>query len=147
MSIRKIQSSDFIQLLPLLAELGYPTNLDDFAKRYKRYTQNIGNDLAVCEIDTQIAGFIAWSKSYLIVSDMTRYHIDGLLVSKHFQGQQIGKALMAYVENIAMANKPAIVDLTSGLRRKNDGSHLFYKKIGYQNEGTMAKAYFRKTFT
>ncbi len=51
---------------------------------------------------------------------------------------------MAFVEKIAKKYSPVIIDLTSGLRRAKDGSHEFYKSIGYQNEGHMAKLYLRK---
>ncbi|XVN42358.1 MAG: hypothetical protein RCG15_06990 [Candidatus Rickettsia vulgarisii] len=51
---------------------------------------------------------------------------------------------MEFVEEIARKNRPAIIDLTSGLRRKEEGSHEFYKCLGYKNEGSMAKLYLRK---
>ena len=51
---------------------------------------------------------------------------------------------MKFVEDIAQQDSPAIIDLTSGLRRAQDGTHEFYKRIGYQNEGPMAKLYLRK---
>jgi len=51
---------------------------------------------------------------------------------------------MAFVEGIAQQHSPAIIDLTSGLRRVQDGTHEFYKRIGYKNEGPMAKFYLRK---
>ncbi len=37
----------------------------------------------------------------------------------------------------------AIIDLTFGLRA-NEGTHEFDKKLGYKNEGFMAKLYLRK---
>jgi hypothetical protein len=49
------------------------------------------------------------------------------------------------MEDIAKKFSPVIIDLNSGLRRAQDGSHEFYKSLGYQNEGPMAKVYFRKT--
>jgi hypothetical protein len=51
---------------------------------------------------------------------------------------------MNYVEEYAKKYSPAIIDLTSGLRRSKDGSHEFYKSLGYNNEGYMAKLYLRK---
>jgi len=51
---------------------------------------------------------------------------------------------MKFVEDIAQQDSPAIIDLTSGLRRAQGGTHEFYKRIGYQNEGPMAKLYLRK---
>jgi len=47
---------------------------------------------------------------------------------------------------VAKKLSPCVVDLTSGFRRKKDGSHEFYKALGYANEGYMAKLYLRKEF-
>ncbi|STX83883.1 acetyltransferase [Legionella donaldsonii] len=51
---------------------------------------------------------------------------------------------MITVEEFARKFSPCIIDLTSGLRRAKEGSHDFYKSLGYQNEGHMAKLYLRK---
>jgi len=53
---------------------------------------------------------------------------------------------MEFVEEVARKNAPAIVDLTSGIRRAKDGAHQFYNGLGYKNEGPMAKEYLRKEF-
>jgi len=95
-------------------------------------------------MDKQIAGLVAWSRSSLFVSDSTRFHIEGLVVASRYRGQGIGKMLMKFVEDIAKESSPAIIDLTSGLRRAKAGSHEFYKNLGYKNEGYMAKLYLRK---
>ena len=81
-----------------------------------------------------------------IVTNQTRFHIEGLIVDKNNRGLGIGKQLMYFVEDIARKFSPSIVDLTSGLRRAKDGSHEFYKNLGYQNNGPMAKLYLRKDF-
>jgi GNAT superfamily N-acetyltransferase len=94
----------------------------------------------------QVIGFIAWSKSMLFVSDAVRFHIEGLIVDKDHRGQGVGKKLMLFVEEISKSSGPAIIDLLSGIRRQGDGSHEFYKALGYKNEGPMAKLYFRKEF-
>jgi hypothetical protein len=48
---------------------------------------------------------------------------------------------MIFFEAIAAQHAPVIIELTSGLRRASDGSHAFYKRLGYQNEGPAAKLY------
>ncbi|HHY0700115.1 TPA: GNAT family N-acetyltransferase, partial [Legionella anisa] len=81
---------------------------------------------------------------YLFVSETTRFHIEGLVVDQGYRNQGIGKKLMITVEEFARQFSPCIIDLTSGLRRAKEGSHDFYKSLGYQNEGHMAKLYLRK---
>lgn len=146
MEIRQATPHDLFQLVPLLAELGYPTNLEELTARFQRFLQYPGHGVAVCERGKQIIGFVAWSKSDLFVSDMAKFRIEGLLVTKHYRGQGIGKKLMERMEEMAYCYRPSIVELTSGLRRAKEGTHEFYKKLGYKNEGLMAKLYLRKEF-
>lgn len=143
-AIRCANINDIPGLSPLLAQLGYPCDLEDLGKRFLRFLNNPGYGIAVCEMSNEIVGLVAWSKSDLFVSDKVRFHIEGLVVAEKSRGMGIGKKLMAFVEEIATQHAPAIVDLTSGLRRAKDGSHEFYKRLGYQNEGQMAKIYLRK---
>ena len=95
-------------------------------------------------MNEQITGLVAWTRTDHLISDATRFSIIGLVVSTSHRGTGIGKKLMKFVEDIAKQHSPAIIDLTSGLRRSQDGTHEFYKRIGYKNEGTMAKLYLRK---
>jgi GNAT superfamily N-acetyltransferase len=142
--IRHAIIDDTPRLVPLLSELGYPTTLDDFNKRFLKFLNNPGYGVAVYEINDEIIGLVAWTKATLFVSDKIRFHIEGLVVSTNHRGKGIGKKLMKFVEDIVLQESPAIIDLTSGLRRAQDGTHEFYKRIGYHNEGYMAKLYFRK---
>jgi GNAT superfamily N-acetyltransferase len=146
MKIRQATKNDISQLMPLLAELGYPTSLEELTARFHSFLQNTGYGVTVCEINEQIIGFIAWSQSDLFVADVTKFRIQALLVTNQYRGKGIGKKLMEAVEEIAIHHRPSIVELTSGLRRAKDGSHEFYKRLGYKNEGPMAKLYLRKEF-
>ena len=125
-------------------QLGYPCDPEDLRSRFLKFLKNPGYGITVCEMDNEIVGLVAWSKSDLFVLDKVRFHIEGLIVSESHRGIGIGKKLMTLVEDIAKQHAPAIVDLTSGLRRAKDGSHEFYKCLGYKNEGYMAKLYLRK---
>ncbi|MBP7189750.1 MAG: GNAT family N-acetyltransferase, partial [Rickettsiaceae bacterium] len=100
--------------------------------------------IAVSDVSGKVIGFVAWSKTDLVVSDAVRFHIEGLVIDKNYRSIGIGRKLMEFVESLARKKSPAIIDLTSGLRREKDGSHEFYKKLGYKNEGKMAKLYLRK---
>lgn len=142
--IRNAELSDIIDLLPLLEQLGYPTTKELLEKRFTKFLSNEGYGVAVACMNNKIVGFVAWSQSNLFVSDKIRIHIEGIAVDKNYRGQNAGKQLMQFVENHAQKSSPAIIDLTSGMRRANEGSHEFYKKLGYKNEGFMAKLYLRK---
>ncbi len=144
MVIRYASLSDAADLLPLMAELGYPWLLEDLVVKVTRFLSNPGYGVAVCQMNGKICGWIAWSKSELFVLNKTRFHIEGLIVDSKHRGKNIGKKLMGFVEEIAKSHSPAIIDLTSGLRRAQDGSLHFYNQLGYKNEGPMAKLYLRK---
>jgi GNAT superfamily N-acetyltransferase len=60
------------------------------------------------------------------------------------RNQGIGKKLMAFLEDYSKEFHPCIIELTSGMRRSQQGAHEFYKTLDYQNEGAMAKLYLRK---
>lgn len=142
--IRHATIDDTPRLLPLLSELGYPTTLEDLNRRFLKFVKNPGYGVAVCEMNEEITGFIAWTTTDHLISDATRFSIVGIVVSTNHRNMGIGKKLMKFVEDIAKQHSPAIIDLTSGLRRAKDGTHEFYKRIGYKNEGHMAKLYLRK---
>lgn len=142
--IRNAEIRDMDALLPLLEQLGYSTTKELLEKRFTKFLFVEGYGVAVACMDDKIVGFVAWSKSNLFVSDASRIHIEGIAVDKNYRGQNIGKQLMQFVENYAGQFSPAIIDLTSGLRRAGEGTHEFYQKLGYKNEGLMSKLYLRK---
>ena len=142
--IRHAAIDDTPKLLPLLSELGYPSTLEDLNRRFLKFVKNPGYGIAVCEMNEEITGFIAWTTTDHLISDATRFSIVGIVVSTNHRNMGIGKKLMKFVEDIAKQHSPSIIDLTSGLRRAQDGTHEFYKRIGYKNEGHMAKLYLRK---
>lgn len=142
--IRKATISDVKELLPLLDQLGYSTSKEELTKRFNDFCSIDGYGVAVAWHTNKIVGFVAWSKSKLFVSYSVRIHVEGLVVDKEYRGKAVGKKLMQFVENYARSLGPAIIDLTSGQRRANDGTHQFYANLGYKNEGLMAKLYLRK---
>lgn len=142
--IKNATIADISELLPLLEQLGYPVSQSKLQERFNRFIQNNGYGIAIATLENKTVGLIAWSKSYRLISDFTRFHIEGIVVDKTYRARGIGKKLMIFVEDIARQSTPSLVDLTSGLRRAKDGSHDFYKSLGYKNDGPMAKLYLRK---
>ncbi|WP_133127887.1 GNAT family N-acetyltransferase [Legionella nagasakiensis] len=143
--IRHTFIDDAYSILPLMEQLGYSQSLEDVQKRIELFMQELHYGVLLAEIDRKVIGLIAWSKSHLFVSETTRIHIEGLVIDQNYRNQGIGKKLMIAVEEFSRQFSPCIIDLTSGLRRAKDGSHNFYKSLGYHNEGYMAKLYLRKT--
>ena len=144
-TIRLADKQDTIQLMLLLEELEYPQqSLEALQKRLELFYSQSGYGVAVAEQENLIVGFIGWSKSLLLAVPKTRIHIEGLIVTKKYRNQGIGKKLINYLESIAQSYSPCIVDLTSHIKRAKDGTHAFYKALGYSNEGDVERVYLRK---
>ena len=136
---------DLPQLLPLLEQLGYPTNFEELERRWQKLTSIEGYGVAVARLsEGNIIGLVAWSRIPLFTLNKTRFHIEALVVGENYRSKGIGEKLILFVEEIAKTSIPAIIDLTSGVRRAETGSHRFYQNLGYKNEGLMAKLYLRK---
>lgn len=142
--LRKAEIKDIPPMASLMGQLGYPQKPETLLDRYSVYTQQKHYGLIIAEYREDIIGLLAWSHSFLFVSDKVRFHIEALIVDKAFRSNGIGKKLVDHVENYAKTFTPCVIDLTSGIRRAGDGTHDFYKALGYQNDDFMAKLYFRK---
>lgn len=142
--IRNATEKDIPNLLPLLEQLGYPQNTILFQNHFRKFIALPGYDVVVATQDNKIVGLIAWSKSLCFVAEKARIHLEGLVVDPQYRKKGIGRTLMKYLEEFSKQFSPCIIDLTSGLRREKEGSHEFYKSLGYKNEGPMAKLYLRK---
>ncbi|XVN40881.1 MAG: GNAT family N-acetyltransferase [Rickettsia endosymbiont of Argas persicus] len=142
-NIRNASIDDISDILPLMSQLGYPSNNQKLTTRFKNFIDNDGYGISVASLDNKVVGIIAWSRSILFVSDKTRFHVEALIIDENYRGQKIGKRLMEHIEEIAKKYSPIIVDLTSGYRRAKDGTHAFYENLGYKS-GETAGAYFRK---
>ena len=136
MSIRLGNIDDVPKIQPLLEELGYPTDLNKLKERCTKFLNTDGYGIAVYEVDGGILGFIAWSKSMLLVGDLPRYNIEALIVNNDHRGKGIGKQLMQFLEALC---DQCVIDITSSRKRKS--AHKFYKSLGYLSE----KVFFRKT--
>lgn len=144
MNIRHAELNDILEILPLLTQLGYPSSEDEFRLRFQKFTQNLECGVAVASLDNQVVGCVAWSKSELLIVAKTRFNIEALVVDEKHRGKGIGKKLMLFVEEVASRFSPIVIDVTSGVRRAKEGTHEFYKRLGYKSDGPKAKIFFRK---
>lgn len=145
--IRFAEVEDMGKVVPLMAQLGYPITQEALESRFKSFMAYEGYGIVVACQGREIVACIAWSESMLFISDAIRIHIEALVVDNHCRGKGIGQQLIAFVESIAQQRLPAIVDLTSSAKRAEDGTHDFYRKLGYRNAGELEKIYLRKQFT
>lgn len=144
--IRDTEERDIDAICALLEQLGYQQEVPKFRARFAKFLSVDGYGAVVAELGEEVAGFIAWTKTMLLVSDRTRIRIEAMIVDEKLRGKGVGKALLSHVEDIATKLSPAILELTSGKRREVDGAHDFYDSLGYKNSGLKEKVYLRKEF-
>ena len=89
MNLRHANIDDIPEFLPLLSQLGYPCELKELKVRFVNFLNNPGYGVVICEMDNEIVGLVAWSKSDLFVSDKVRFHIEGLIVAENHRGMRI----------------------------------------------------------
>jgi GNAT superfamily N-acetyltransferase len=142
--IRNACIKDTPHIQHLLSQLGYPLTEATTENRITLYTSSPNFALFIAEISNQIVGLIALSLRDLFIVPTKKCCIEAIVIDEEYRGQGIGQKLMAIAEDYARSRECGVIELTSGLRRAKDGTHDFYKKLGYQNDGYYAKLYLRK---
>ena len=144
LTLRDAAVSDVPALLPLLSQLGYPCDRAELEQRFRRFIASPGAGACVAVRAGEVVGVLAWLRWTPLSLGKTKFRLDSLVVDQSCRGRGIGHALMLEFERRCRAAAPAVVELTSGVRRERDGTHRFYRALGYRNEGLMAKLYLRK---
>jgi len=139
MIIREASEKDATALSALLAQLGYPSTLDDTLKRIQLYRQ-YEYKLFVGEIDGQSIGFIAlhWYTAFHHQRPIGR--VVAFCVDNAHRGKGWGSYLLKYAEDFFKNKNCVKVELTSNLKRKE--SHEYYLRKGYQQTSMHFVKYF-----
>lgn len=144
MDIRYATLADIPNILPLLEQLGYPTTAENLADRMRAYTDQEHYAVLVAEMDHQIVGMAALAFSERFVKEGKRCRVEALVVNVAHRRKGVGRALIEHAEELARQKGCASMGLTSGVRRASEGTHDFYRSLGYANEGEHAQVYLRK---
>jgi hypothetical protein len=145
MNLRPVTFCDAPQLLILMKQLGYPQTDESMKSRIRTYSCEPNHQILVATRGKKIVGFIAFVIYELFVSEGKRCHIEGLIVEANQHTLNVRRKLLQAVEVFARENNSKVIDLTAGLSRsQKDGTHDFYKFLGYHNEGSKAEMYLRK---
>jgi ribosomal protein S18 acetylase RimI-like enzyme len=152
MIIRKACISDIERIVTLLEQLWYKQTIEELKPTFELYTNSNQYFLMVAETkagsgaenDGEIVGFIAYSLSKVFVTGQNRLYIEGLIVDSCRRGIGIGRFLINHVENVAKELAPCAIELVSRASRAKDGTHDFYKSLGYSCSGDNEKKFFKK---
>ena len=141
--IREATLNDINGLSKLISQLGYPISVADMTQSLSTYLNNNNYYVYVAVFNETVVGVAS-----VIINDY--FHkigriaiVTAFCIDETHRRAGIGKLLMNFVEQQAKYNSCNFVELKSGLHRIKDGSHNFYKKLGYIDNAAN-QTYFKK---
>jgi PhnO protein len=129
MIVRDAVEKDAATLGHLLAQLGYPTSIDESTQRITHYKQT-GYKLLVAEIDNMVIGFIALHWYRAIHHPELIGRVVAFCMDEPYRSKGWGSQLLAHAEDFFQDLHCMKIELTSNLRRKE--SHQYYLRKGYE---------------
>jgi len=127
-SIREALAGDEPAMLPLLAELGYPTSGDVLTERLARLSEHPGNQVFVAEVEGAVAG-LAVLHVIPLLERPPLGRITAIVVTEQLRGGGIGRTLVEHVEDQARRAGCDCLDLTTSERRAD--ARAFYRRLGF----------------
>jgi N-acetylglutamate synthase-like GNAT family acetyltransferase len=132
MGIRAATEADAAALVPLLDELGYPSEEAAVARRLATLVADDASDVWVAERDGAIVGLVGTYINALITRDARLCRITAMVVAEGARGAGVGRALLDRIEAHARERGCDRLEVTSAERRAD--AHEFYEALGF--EGT-----------
>jgi ribosomal protein S18 acetylase RimI-like enzyme len=129
--IRPLRAADAPRISELLAQLGYPSDVDAVTSRLAGILNSPTQQVlvAVSAGDSRIDGYIGVERRLLLQED-ERAEITGLVVDSAVRRSGVGRALVRAAEQWASDQGLRTVVVRSNVVRPE--SHPFYEGIGYR---------------
>lgn len=129
--IRPIRAADAPCLTRLLAQLGYPSDVEEVARRLASILNSATQQVlvAVPADDSRLDGYIGVERRLTLVEG-ERLEVTGLVVDSAARRAGIGRTLVNAAEQWALQHGLHTVVVRSHVMRPE--SHPFYEGIGYQ---------------
>jgi GNAT superfamily N-acetyltransferase len=136
MIVRPIKFKDFPAMQPLLAQLGYPSNVEAVQARFEHLCTLRDYDAFVAEENEAIVGMVGFIKQFAFEMDGPFVRIQALVVDEGHRNKGVAQALMEKVEMWARAQQCVVLTLNSGNRPEREAAHTFYRKLGFVGKST-----------
>ncbi len=143
LNIRKAVASDVEALKKLIKQLGYDITKEQLEKNIELPTSKAGHHIYVAENTEGVVGFASLHINYWFHRCDGFARMSSIVTDQKYRGTGIGKTLVQFLENIAKEAGCTTIEVTSSLRRKEDGTYDFYVLQGYNDE--CQSTYFRKS--
>jgi GNAT superfamily N-acetyltransferase len=132
MMIRRIAASDVPRVVPLMAELGYPTNAAALAERVAAISANPDDGVLIAEEEGAISGLVAVHSFEMLHRPGRLGRITALVVSASARRRGVGRQLLSAAEDHLRAIGCVKLEVTSGEQRAE--AQDFYAAHGYQEQ-------------
>jgi GNAT superfamily N-acetyltransferase len=138
-TVRPASSHDAASLAPLLAALGYPTDIGVIADRLRALQGSGAEAVLVAERDGRLLGFATLHRTLVLHRPSAVARITGLAVSEEARGLGAGRLLVEAAERLFASEGLTRIEVTSG--PLHEPAHAFYRHLGYEDQGVrFAKA-------
>ena len=132
MTIRRLNLSDVPKVIPLMAELGYPTDVVSFAGRVTAVAANPDDGMLIAEEEGRVLGLVAFHSFEMLHRPGRLGRITALVVSASARGRGVGGQLLSAAEGHLLASGCIKLEVTSGEQRLD--AHGFYAARGYREQ-------------
>jgi GNAT superfamily N-acetyltransferase len=134
-SLRAAALDDVAEITDLLAQLGYPTSVEDAHRQLAQIMSHDDYMTWVAVQNATIVGMVGCCITYYYEKPAPVVTLLVLIVHEQWRGHHIGSQLVAQTEAWGMNKGACSVVLTSGHWRKEQ-AHYFYEALGYKSTGT-----------
>jgi GNAT superfamily N-acetyltransferase len=128
---RPADAGDAAGIANLLAQLGYPTSIDDVLVRLQYWSADQRSKVVVAEADGALAGMAAVHAIPYIEHTGCRGRLVALVVDRQYRTRGVGHALIAAAE--AEARVLGCLDMEITSARDRTTAHAFYVSAGYED--------------
>jgi GNAT superfamily N-acetyltransferase len=131
-TVREARPEDAEALASLVAELGYPDEVERVAARAVAFAAEPASILFVAERDGQLLGLVSATVMPLLHEDGSWCRVSALVVAEAARREGVGRALVGAAEAFARSRGCRYSEVTSGERLDREAAHRFYEALGYK---------------
>lgn len=131
--IREITFEDLAAIQQINAQaLGYDLSLALTQKQFQACSREMGHLIFVYEADGGVVAAYIHAQVYESLYSERGLNILALAVLPPYQGRKLGRAMLSYLEEIAVRENLAFIRLNSAEHRTQ--AHRFYERNGYLSD-------------